>query len=111
MLGLIKLLFHPQLVKEKIDDLKMVNQHFRVHVCFEFSPASIIPSILMLCNTGRASKHQHHDVQEQVVLPRESDNDHLSAAVRAVVALLILISFVSMNAARGQLTDGVQDAP
>jgi hypothetical protein len=63
MLGLLKLSFHAQLVKEKIKDLKTVRAKSIIYlpiINHYYSSESN--------NTGRTTKHKYHYVQQEALL-------------------------------------------
>ena len=81
MLGLMKLMFHSHLVKEKIDDMKTVRVLLSITTSLllfimccvhSFFNTQITTRILNHIITGCTSKHKYNDVQEQVVLSSRS---------------------------------------
>ena len=70
-LGLLKIMFHSHLVKEKIDDNKMVSstyyQHMK-HKQLSFAHLTCLTHSNYLKLSGCTAEHQHYDVQQKALL-------------------------------------------
>lgn len=65
MVGLMKLTFHAQLIKEKIKDLMKVSEYQVPH--FFLNDNYLISHLEYVL--GSTAKYKYHDVQQEIILP------------------------------------------